>query len=680
MALRGEDKNSRKLNRVGFRRSAGRTAEFFDLRETDQSTDKGRPADPASERRGGGYRYPDRTDDSARPYRERHRVEVNANPQNDYFRYGEDLYGSAYGGGRGSSSSGGSQSYGDSRSYGGGANSGGRSYGSSQSYGGGRSYDSSRIVRGNTPGSRQEKTKGSEEKEISSDLLYSGRDSRRSTGRAGRSAGRYSTGNYRGGSNSSYGSKGYTPYGSAGYTPYSRDRYSSYRDPYEESGDDSYEDSYEDSLEDSYQEDSYEGNYGGRDYPDEEAADRQAVLGRRLRQRAQGRRQREQELRSLYVKIGIGAAVFLLLAILIFPRIFRSGNSAKVSDGPETAAQTQEQQGSPEGQKEAEIPAEQVPAEQTPAEQTPAEQTPAEQADTDDQKAAEGTEPEYINADEDASAVSEQKDAETAQAGTEQAENKEAAAPEQKAAETAQADGEQAQNKEEAAPEQKDAEAAQAGTEQAQNMEAAAGNTVESTNMTAAESGKYAGQDDWRFILVNPWYMLPDGYDEVATSSIPNGESVDSRCYPEFVKMLDDCRAAGGQPVVCSSYRSHAKQVVLFNDQVKGLMAKGMTKQEAEKQAGTEVAVPGTSEHELGLAVDICDYKYQNLDDSQADTTTQKWLIKHSWEYGFILRYPKNKTGITGIIYEPWHYRYVGKDAAKEITEKGICLEEYLEQ
>ena len=286
-----------------------------------------------------------------------------------------------------------------------------------------------------------------------------------------------------------------------------------------------------------------------------------------------------------------------------------------------------------------------------------------------------------MNTDEDAAAVSEQKDAQTAEAGGEQAENKETAAPEQKEAQTAEAGGEQAQNKEAAAPDQKAAETAPEGGEQAQNREAAsAENSAESTNMTAAESGKYAGQDDWRFILVNPRYMLPEGYDEVATSSIPNGESVDSRCYPEFVKMLDDCRAAGGQPVVCSSYRSHAKQVVLFDDQVKGLMAKGMKKQDAEAQAGTEVAVPGTSEHELGLAVDICDYKYQNLDDAQADTVTQKWLINHCWEYGFILRYPKNKTGITGIIYEPWHYRYVGKEAAKEITEKGICLEEYLEQ
>ena len=82
----------------------------------------------------------------------------------------------------------------------------------------------------------------------------------------------------------------------------------------------------------------------------------------------------------------------------------------------------------------------------------------------------------------------------------------------------------------------------------------------------------------------------------------------------------------------------------------------------------------------MGLAVDIVDLNNQNLDSSQEDTEVQKWLMEHCWEYGFILRYPNGKSEITGIIYEPWHYRYVGKDAAKEITDAGICLEEYLAQ
>ena len=91
------------------------------------------------------------------------------------------------------------------------------------------------------------------------------------------------------------------------------------------------------------------------------------------------------------------------------------------------------------------------------------------------------------------------------------------------------------------------------------------------------------------------------------------------------------------------------------------------------------VAVPGTSEHQLGLAVDLVDLDNQNLNESQEETAVQKWLLGNSWKYGFILRYPNDKRGLTGIIYEPWHYRYVGKDAAREIYETGVCLEEYLE-
>lgn len=92
------------------------------------------------------------------------------------------------------------------------------------------------------------------------------------------------------------------------------------------------------------------------------------------------------------------------------------------------------------------------------------------------------------------------------------------------------------------------------------------------------------------------------------------------------------------------------------------------------------VAVPGTSEHQLGLAVDIVDVNYQLLDTNQENTAVQKWLLENSWRYGFILRYPTDQTDVTGIVYEPWHYRYVGKEYAQDIYKKGLCLEQYLEQ
>ena len=184
-------------------------------------------------------------------------------------------------------------------------------------------------------------------------------------------------------------------------------------------------------------------------------------------------------------------------------------------------------------------------------------------------------------------------------------------------------------------------------------------------------------EDEDLLILVNPWNTVPEGY-KVETSSLLNGESVDSRCYSDLAAMLQECLAAGGSPIVCSAYRPHEKQVRLYQEQVDSLLAQGRTQEEAEAEAGTVVAVPGTSEHELGLAVDICDSENQNLDESQLETLTQQWLIEHCWDYGFILRYPVDKSEITGIIYEPWHYRYVGRKNAAKIHESGLCLEEYL--
>ena len=99
-----------------------------------------------------------------------------------------------------------------------------------------------------------------------------------------------------------------------------------------------------------------------------------------------------------------------------------------------------------------------------------------------------------------------------------------------------------------------------------------------------------------------------------------------------------------------------------------------------EAEAARWVAQPGTSEHQTGLALDIVAAGYQILDEEQEDTAEQKWLMENSWKYGFILRYPSEKSDITGIGYEPWHYRYVGKAAAADIYRTGVCLEEYLSQ
>lgn len=181
---------------------------------------------------------------------------------------------------------------------------------------------------------------------------------------------------------------------------------------------------------------------------------------------------------------------------------------------------------------------------------------------------------------------------------------------------------------------------------------------------------------DWNLVLVNRDNPLPEGY-EVTVAALSGGQAVDERCLADLQAMMDDCRAAGLEPIICSSYRTQEKQQELFDEQVRLLESQGLSEEEAQARAGTSVAVPGTSEHQLGLALDIVDADNQLLDASQESMPVQQWLIANSWSYGFVLRYPSDKSDVTGIIYEPWHYRYVGRPAAREMHEGGLCLEEY---
>lgn len=178
-------------------------------------------------------------------------------------------------------------------------------------------------------------------------------------------------------------------------------------------------------------------------------------------------------------------------------------------------------------------------------------------------------------------------------------------------------------------------------------------------------------------LLVNPWNALPEDY-TVKLRKIDDNYQVAAEAYPALQEMMAACKAAGCTPTICSAYRTQEYQENLFNRKVKKLMKEGLTQEEAEAEAGTVVAVPGTSEHQLGYALDIIDYYHWYLDETQENTKTQQWLMAHSWEYGWILRYPNGKTELTGIIYEPWHYRYVGKELAAELHDLDMCLEEYL--
>ena len=188
---------------------------------------------------------------------------------------------------------------------------------------------------------------------------------------------------------------------------------------------------------------------------------------------------------------------------------------------------------------------------------------------------------------------------------------------------------------------------------------------------------KTIDKDSWNLILVNTKTSLPQNF-KVDLTELSYGHKVDSRIYEELQNMFNDARKQGLKPKICSSYRTREFQVELLRNEVDTYVKKGYSYDEAAEEAKKWVAVPGSSEHETGLALDIVSEDYQILDKAQEDTAEQRWLMENSYKYGFILRYPSNKTDITGINYEPWHYRYVGKEVATEMKEKGLCLEEYL--
>ena len=641
MALRRDNNKEKQLNRAGSGRSKARGAGLYDLRYSDQdqpaSTWTGQSADlytfgeeldPTGRNRASGSSQGSygRTEAEERPYRERHRVEVK---ETDYTR-------------------------------------------------------SRGIVRGNAPAERREAAEPGERREISADMFVSSRPSRRITRRSSAGTDGYSYGSTagRGGSlrtpagvnnpGTSYAQLSDTRRGSTNRDreyaqPFDMRRGSTSRDREYAQPTDSWRGSTSRGREYAQPIDTRRGSTNrDRDYaqsfdtrraatnrendyahsftqyqdysPEDEewtdsVSDETAEKERRARQRARIRKQREKELRITYIKIGAVAFVFLFAAAFLISTAVRRLPLFSGSHGTAASQEADDSEGilAASGGEES---SDEKPSD----EKLSDEKTSGENQDTSGQEDA---------------------------AGRDQAEKEDSPADENGAAEdSGENDRETADSDAKDKDAQADEEPEQAAevSGQQDDLEADAGADVE---------------DEDLLILVNPWNTVPEGY-KVETSSLLNGESVDSRCYSDLAAMLQECLAAGGSPIVCSAYRPHEKQVRLYQEQVDSLLAQGRTQEEAEAEAGTVVAVPGTSEHELGLAVDICDSENQNLDESQLETLTQQWLIEHCWDYGFILRYPVDKSEITGIIYEPWHYRYVGRKNAAKIHESGLCLEEYL--
>lgn len=178
---------------------------------------------------------------------------------------------------------------------------------------------------------------------------------------------------------------------------------------------------------------------------------------------------------------------------------------------------------------------------------------------------------------------------------------------------------------------------------------------------------------DWKLMLVNQDHPLEKDFDGELTE-LRYGQSVDSRIYPDLQEMFDEMRKNGLSPRVVQGYRSYSEQESRLESKISEYMSYGKSKEEAERLALQWEAAPGTSEHELGICVDISSETGENASANEV----WKWMDENCWKYGFIKRYPNNKSQITGVRGEPWHYRYVGAEAAEEIMKKGITLEEYL--
>lgn len=182
---------------------------------------------------------------------------------------------------------------------------------------------------------------------------------------------------------------------------------------------------------------------------------------------------------------------------------------------------------------------------------------------------------------------------------------------------------------------------------------------------------------DWKLLLVNGSHPLPDGYRPELTTLF--GYPADKRAAEPLTQMFKAAKSDGVTLTLTSAYRSVAKQQSNWNIYVSQEMARGLSADAAAVEVATYTAVPGYSEHHTGLAFDIVTPSYTQLTEGFENTKAFAWLSENAYKYGFILRYPKGKTDVTGYTYEPWHYRYVGTAYAKDIFEKKTTLEEYLD-
>ena len=180
-------------------------------------------------------------------------------------------------------------------------------------------------------------------------------------------------------------------------------------------------------------------------------------------------------------------------------------------------------------------------------------------------------------------------------------------------------------------------------------------------------------EEKWYLTLVNSSYRIPDNYEPDLVYVCGSGERLDRKVAEHYEAMYNAAQKDGINLTPCSGYRSYELQERNYNNKVSFYESQGYSNKDAKVKAATIIMPPGSSEHNLGYAMDIvC------VDEWFEDTAEFKWLTENAADYGFIMRYPKDKQDITKVIYEPWHWRYVGVELAKELKGSGLVLEEYM--
>lgn len=194
------------------------------------------------------------------------------------------------------------------------------------------------------------------------------------------------------------------------------------------------------------------------------------------------------------------------------------------------------------------------------------------------------------------------------------------------------------------------------------------------------ESNPVAEEErDWRLVLVNPDHPVTEDF-KVDLTMTRYGYEVDSRIVDDVDALINAAAKDNVSLLICYGYRTLEQSRQLFEKQLNRQLARGLSQEEALAEAKRWVAPPGTSDHHTGLALDIVTPEHQVLNHEFFNTPAGQWMAAHSWEYGFVIRFPEDKQDITGITYEPWHLRFVGKEHARAMFENNECLEEYVER